>query len=328
MVKYSIIVPVYNSEKTVRHCLESIILQPCSETCEVVVVNDGSTDSSDGICRELADKYPQIKYFYKENGGVSSARNYGLSQATGKYILFADSDDTVNSDYFAVLDEMIRNNDCDLYEFSCRLTDGKTEEIRKETDAVYKDYGETVNALCEEIINRRINSLWTKVFLREKIEKSNLRFSDDINIGEDQLFIVSYALGVKSFATCENVLYNVSLLNEDSLSRKRRDDLTEQLICGHKAMFAAVFDSDINEEYRNKFNSAVTYSFYRSAYSASKEALKYGVGGKETRKMIKSSCESFMKENIPATGMKCKILSVPVKLKLTFLIEKLFRLRG
>lgn len=328
MVKYSVIVPVYKAENTIRQCIKSIVEQPFSDMCEIITVNDGSPDSSDKICRELADKYPQVKYFYKENGGVSSARNYGLSQATGKYILFVDSDDTVSSDYFTVLDRMTENNKCDLYEFSCRLTDGKTEEIRKEPDAVYKDYGDAVNALCGEIINRRINSLWTKVFLREKIEKSNLRFSNDINIGEDQLFIVSYALGVKSFATCGNVLYSVSLLNEDSLSRRRRDDLTEQLICGHKAMFAAVADSDINEEYRNKFNSAVTYSFYRSAYSASKEALKYGESGKNTRKMIKSSCESFLNEKIPTKGLKCKILSIPVKLKLSFLIEKLFRVRG
>lgn len=327
MVKYSVIIPVYNSEKTIECCIESIT-NTSFDDYEIIIVNDGSSDKSDEICKEHAKRIPQIKYFYKENGGVSSARNLGLDNAVGKYILFVDSDDSVAENYFDELNKLTESHNCEFYEFSYKLTNGKNETVRKDTDALYVNETTTTDALCSAIVARTINSPVTKVFLKSRIDALNLRFLSDIYIGEDQLFSVTYALGVKTFCTSSKVLYKVSLLNNDSLSRKKRDDLTEQIILGHRAMFSAVADAEISEKYRQKFNAAVTYSFYRSAYSASKEALKYGESGKNTRKMIKSTCESFVNEKIPTTGLKCKILAIPVKLKMSFLIEKLFRLRG
>lgn len=326
-MKYSIIIPIYNSEKTIKACVESIACSPFSDY-EIILVNDGSTDKSGEECKSLAERFSPVRYFYKENGGVSSARNLGLSKAEGKYILFVDSDDTVSENYFEALNKMTESCDCELYEFSCRLFDGKDEEIRKEPDAVYKTEGEAVNALCAEIINRRINTLWTKVYLNKCIKERKLKFSDTLYIGEDQLFIVSYALGVKSFLTSSEILYNVSLLNGDSLSRKVRPDLTEQLISGHRELFKALYNAGVKDEYRERFNSAITYSFYRSAYSASKETFKLGLNKKEQRKLIKSICEEFSGEKIKPVGLKCKILSLPVRLKEGFVIQTLFKLRG
>lgn len=325
-MKYSIIIPIYNSEKTIKACVESIACSPFSDY-EIILVNDGSTDKSGEECKSLAECFSPVRYFYKENGGVSSARNLGLSKAEGKYILFVDSDDTVSENYFETLNKMTEN-DCELYEFSCRLFDGEDEEIRKETDAVYKTEGEAVNALCAEIINRRINTLWTKVYLNERIKRLNLKFSDTLYIGEDQLFVITYALGVESFLTSSEILYNVSLLNGDSLSRKVRPDLTEQLILGHRELFKALYNAGIKAEYEERFNSAITYSFYRSAYSASKETFKFGLNKKKQRKLIKNICEEFSGEKIKPVGLKCKILSLPIRLKEGFVIQMLFKLRG
>lgn len=94
-MKYSIIIPVYNAEGTLRRCLDSLVGQQFSNY-ELLLINDGSTDGSDAICREYASTYSCVRYFAKENGGVSSARNLGLEQAEGEYILFADSDDYVS----------------------------------------------------------------------------------------------------------------------------------------------------------------------------------------------------------------------------------------
>lgn len=325
MIKYSVIIPVYNSENTVEACVKSLT---CFEFCdyEIILINDGSTDKSGEICKALAEKNPKIKYIEKENGGVSSARNTGLEKAEGKYILFVDSDDFVSENYFEALNKMTESRDCELYEFSCRLFDGKTEEIRKEPDAVYTTENETVNALCEEIVNRRINTLWTKIYLNNRIKKLNLKFSDTLYVGEDQLFVITYALGIKSFLTSSEILYNVSLLNGESLSRKVRPDLKEQLISGHKEIFASVDGAEINSEYKKLFNKAAAYSFYRSAYSASKETFKAGVNSKEQRRLIKDICKAFSGEGVKPEGLKCKILSVPVRLKASFLIQTLFKL--
>ena len=94
-VKVSIIVPVYNVEKYIKKCLDSLVHQTLSDI-EIIVVNDGSPDNSELIINQYLKKYSNIKYFKKENGGQGSARNFGLSKAIGKYIMFVDSDDYVD----------------------------------------------------------------------------------------------------------------------------------------------------------------------------------------------------------------------------------------
>lgn len=96
-MKYSVIIPVYNAARTLRRCLDSLVDQSFDDY-ELLLINDGSTDGSDAICREYANVYPCIRYFAKENGGVSSARNLGLEQAKGEYILFVDSDDWLSTE--------------------------------------------------------------------------------------------------------------------------------------------------------------------------------------------------------------------------------------
>ena len=95
MKKYpliSVIVPVYNVEQYLRQCIDSILNQTYQEI-EVLLINDGSTDASDEICREYAERDSRIRYFVKENGGLSDARNYALDRAEGEYVTFVDSDD-------------------------------------------------------------------------------------------------------------------------------------------------------------------------------------------------------------------------------------------
>ena len=98
----SIIIPIYNVESYLRKCLDSIMEQSFSYF-ELLLINDGSTDSSGQICQEYVEKDDRIRYFEKENGGVSSARNFGIKHSRGEYITFIDSDDWVDSDYLEVL---------------------------------------------------------------------------------------------------------------------------------------------------------------------------------------------------------------------------------
>lgn len=95
----SVIVPVYNVEKYLRRCVESIMSQTYKEI-EILLIDDGSTDDSGRSCDDLAIKDRRIHVFHKENGGVSSARNLGIERACGDYICFVDSDDWIDIDYF------------------------------------------------------------------------------------------------------------------------------------------------------------------------------------------------------------------------------------
>ena len=113
-MKVSIILPVYNVEKYIEKCLESLVDQTY-ENIEILVINDGSPDKSQKIIEQYAKKYPKIiKSYIKENGGVSSARNYGLEKATGDYIMFVDGDDYVSQDIVSKLIDIIKKEKCDI----------------------------------------------------------------------------------------------------------------------------------------------------------------------------------------------------------------------
>lgn len=109
----SIIVPIYNKEDYLPQCLDSIINQSYTNF-EVLLVNDGSTDSSGIICQEYAERDSRFRYIEKENGGVSSARNLGLERSEGAYITFIDSDDWVEFNYLEVLYNALRENNADV----------------------------------------------------------------------------------------------------------------------------------------------------------------------------------------------------------------------
>ena len=98
----SVIIPVYNSSKYLNKCLDSLVDQKYNNY-EVILINDGSTDNSLEICLQYANNYNNFQVFSKENGGVSSARNYGLNKANGKWIVFVDSDDFVKPNYLSEL---------------------------------------------------------------------------------------------------------------------------------------------------------------------------------------------------------------------------------
>ena len=107
--KISVIIPVYNAEKTLHRCIDSILAQTFSDF-EVLLIDDGSKDKSGEICDEYARKDSRIKVCHKENGGVSSARNMGLDNAKGEWITFVDADDYIASDFLSA----INNNNCDF----------------------------------------------------------------------------------------------------------------------------------------------------------------------------------------------------------------------
>lgn len=113
MSKISIIVPIYNVEKYLAECVDSILKQSYPDF-ELILVDDGSTDSSGSMCEEYSKKDSRIRVLHKENGGLSDARNYGLDSMEGEYVIFIDSDDVVAEDYVKTLNDMIEKNNADL----------------------------------------------------------------------------------------------------------------------------------------------------------------------------------------------------------------------
>ena len=203
-MKLSIIIPVYNVEKYISRCLDSVLQQdiPYSEY-EVIVVNDGSPDSSAAIVAEYENKYPNIIYINKENGGPSCARNAGLKVAKGEYIWFVDADDWIEKDCFKNLLEYAYNNNLDFCEF------GYTEVF---ADNSY--YFPTKNKGLGHIVSNTdylqhyIIPLtpWCYIFKREIIIDKGIYFTDGI-YHEDLEF------NIRMLAHCNRISYYHSSLN-------------------------------------------------------------------------------------------------------------------
>ena len=136
--KLSVIIPVYNAEKTLKKCMESVLKQK-DEDLEIVLINDGSTDASDKMIQEYKEKNPKtISYYKKKNSGVADTRNYGIKKAKGKYILFLDGDDYLDIHLYGLVKQYMEK-DIDLIKFKLQREDEKGNVIETVNGPVFED---------------------------------------------------------------------------------------------------------------------------------------------------------------------------------------------
>ena len=196
-MKYSVIIPAYNAEKTINRCVDSLLEQKRSDI-EIVLVNDGSKDSSGDICKAYAAEHNCVHYIEKENGGVSSARNAGLDAATGEYVLFVDSDDHVAPDLFANIDRMVDTEDADWIRFSVCVDNGTEKKENTCGRFSYRSREELLPHIVNDICSKAINGPWAKLYKRSIIEEHNIRFPEGASVGEDRVFNIVYSFFAKS----------------------------------------------------------------------------------------------------------------------------------
>ena len=179
MPLFSIIVPVYKTEKYLDKCILSILKQSYKDF-ELILVDDGSPDNCPIICDEYKKKDKRIKVLHKENGGVSSARNAGLTVAEGEYIWFIDSDDYIETFSLQQLYEAQKEQKADLYVFN----NGSIHEM---------SIG-NIDEFLEKYYFTYILGFgpWNKLYKRNVISSNNLKFDTQETIGEDLLFNVNY----------------------------------------------------------------------------------------------------------------------------------------
>ena len=202
MSKISVIVPVYNVEKYISKCLDSILAQTYADL-EVICVNDGSTDNSGKILDEYAARDSRVKVFHKDNGGVSSARNLALENITGNYVGFVDSDDYIAPDMYSSLLSALEEQDADIAECNIAYV-YESGEIKNGATRNYSltNTKEILNAFFLKkmgIIN------CTKLFKVTALE--NLRFNAEYKIGEDSLFLYECLKNTKKVIGIDTVGY-------------------------------------------------------------------------------------------------------------------------
>lgn len=318
-MKYSIVIPVYNAEATLKRCLDSLLTQDYPDA-ELLLINDGSTDRSEEICREYAERYPNVICYSQPNAGVSAARNLGLDQAGGTYILFVDSDDYVNPDYFVKLDRILADGVPDLVFFSYCLVGEQVYTIRL-PDATRIPTGDIAGLTASLLRRQQLNALWSKVFLRDIIESHHLRFDESLDIDEDVNFIFSYILRIDRLRLSSEILYNTSLENPESLTRKKRDYLCEQLNKAGLRRESMVKDASLQPKSRKTIEKALSWLYYRNAYSAVAELFKYQLQVRERRGRIEEICHTFLDSGIRPYGIRSRLISLPVRLCASGLID-------
>lgn len=207
----SIIVPIYNVEKYLRKCIDSILNQTL-ENIEVILVNDGSTDSSGKIIDEYKLKDKRIKVVHKENEGQSSARNIGLDIANGEYIGFVDSDDWIDRDLFELGYKYIKQNNGDIGVFSRRTYTEQSDllyEIKVKQEEIYLDSFGINNYIVERLLNTHTLGGCNKLYKHKILVDKNIKFDSVKYIGsEDTLFNYKVLQHANKVVGISNTYYN------------------------------------------------------------------------------------------------------------------------
>ena len=239
----SYIVAIYNAEVTLPHCLDSLINQTHKEL-EIILLNDGSTDSSASICEEYARKDPRIRVLHQSNKGVSYTRQRGLDEARGKYVIHADPDDWVESDTLSQMVAYAEEHQTDIL-----ISDFWFNGPGQCDLMIQKPSGSTTSSLIRDFFSHIHGSCCNKLIKKECC--ANIKFMPkDISLGEDELFIVRVLNRNIKISYINNAYYHYRRDNSDSICSSRNEHI---LLSRMKVIeeYEKILDK---KEYNNFFN--------------------------------------------------------------------------
>lgn len=273
LYEYSFIVPVYNAENDIEECIESLLRQ--GECCELILVDDGSTDSSGKICDLYAGQYERIKVFHNKNSGPAAARNFGLEHASGSCVIFVDSDDYISSGFIEYLNRGYADRSSDLIFCTIikKFPDGRLEPMSEglERDKIYaKPINEVFKAISK--CSKFPASTGGKIIKRDVLIKNNIRFKEGI-MGEDIDWTLQLICSISSADVYTIGKYYYRISSNTRRSYGNAESLCSQLsiiedwICKVKAEKADKYILSFLA-----YQYAVSLPFY-GALSASERAL-------------------------------------------------------
>ena len=213
----TIIVPIYNVEKYLEQCVDSIINQTYKNV-EIILIDDGSTDSSGKICDHYGDANKNIKVIHKKNSGVSSARNVGIDNAKGSFICFVDSDDYLDKNFVSYMMSLYMSTGADFcLSKKCYSTQRDLESDRNSDNVEILDStGATSLLLSQEVFV----GCWNKIFKSDFLRNNNIKFCEDLYYGEGLKFIINAAQAASKIGVGTKCVYYYRINNMDSATKK------------------------------------------------------------------------------------------------------------
>lgn len=289
-MKLSIIIPVFNVEQYIRRCLDSIIPQ-IDNSDEIIVINDGSTDSSGTICDHYA-KTNNVHVIHKSNGGLSDARNNGIDYASGDYLIFIDSDDYVSADYIYQIKSVLSQHKYDIVNFGYNIVD--INDVIKTTHHLSTSCPiNPAEALNEILFDNNINNFaWANVYRRSLFEK--IRYPVGV-LYEDKYTTYKLFSKASSFFHIASPLYNYvvregSICNSNNIDRKLKGAFDN--IGGLIQQYNFAYEKSLQTCVANLSNriNACSISLCRTLYKNKKNT--------ELHKLKELLIENFTKDNL------------------------------
>ena len=269
----SIIVPVYNTAKQLRRCLDSIVPQ-LNNKVEVILVNDGSTDNSKDIICDYIDHYNQFRLYDKPNEGVSDARHIGLKVASGKYVTFLDSDDYVEPDY--------------MHKIMGNIHKMEQDELDLMIFGFYRKVGENYSVnlpdakgnVIKEIFTQKYNAPWNKIFKKSLIDAYELEFPVSMKTSEDFLFLLDYVQNTCKIGVADECcIYNYCDNPCGAVNNTKEQYLIDTIKIYHKIQ-AMMKNHSIS--YINEIENSIMERYYYIVYNL----LRMGDNKKELRSIL------------------------------------------
>ena len=223
-MRISVIIPVYNAERYLPTCIESLLVQTMPDF-ELLLINDGSTDNSKAVCDRYAAQDRRIRVFDSPNRGVSAARNLGLDQARGEFVVFVDSDDWVVPEHLQQFAESGIGEDGIAFTnlFEERPGRRKTPRTRIYTMSdcrVMSGHNDCMPVIADLLRHRGFGWTWNKMFSRATIERLELRFDESLHYAEDEIFTIQYCAHITHIVTFSHPTYHYRFVPGSLLHRR------------------------------------------------------------------------------------------------------------
>ena len=299
--KVTVIIPVYNTKAYLTQCVSSVMEQTYPDL-EILLIDDGSTDGSGPLCDSLAKQDERVRVIHKQNGGLASARNCGLAECSGDYIMFLDSDDWLDSSAIGELVHHAECHDADVVRFNyVREFAGK--QIPKRNtfleERVYR--GEECTMLRRQILGltgtelrhpestRFLASCWLNVYRRDLLKENEIKFHSLGEIGafEDGLFNFSVFFYVKKFVFLDRPYYHYRKTNAGSLTANYKYNYMDRQLRLFEILRSTIENEGSWSFYREAFHSHILYSTMEISLNAMRNNASLAARYHEIKKVLK-----------------------------------------
>lgn len=313
-MKISIIIPVFNGEKYIERCVNSIEYErQYKKNIDIIIVDDGSVDNTYVVSEKLAQQYSNVYVFRKKNGGVSSARNLGLMVAEGDFALFVDVDDTLNEVALSSIMKEVQDHEADYYMFPIEKEMQKG--IFQKQNFSVTGMTVPVDKAYEYFYVDGNNDPWSKLFKLEIVRENGLHFHEKLKIHEDVIFCMEYLEHCKNVRYCEDVIYTYSFSEMGAARRHKIEYLSNYSTVYY--LWVAYLKRHGLDKYLGNLNC----TFLHKMLTTSAKLVKHGMKVNKINHELNSNRLFREIKRIRFKGIKWKIEKILLVYKKYYLIS-------